>query len=536
MELLKNWRLIVFAVFLFASLAVIGVRGIDFGIDFKGGTLFQIEFAQPVQSLDERVKITNTVQQRMDWTGLKDTTVNFFGDKFVIAQIAETNPQTVERIESLLRRQGKFEVMLGGKKIFTGEEIISITKDPQAGYGFQKNEGGVTWFLPFVLKSSAAQNFARETFHKCALVSFDPGAGRQYECEKTFFFIDRAANAVIIIPRELFEEDTQKFLAGNPVDGQPSDIKIEEILLNAGAEIFIVEAKGLSVEQAEMISQAALQKKQAIVPQNLDSSTLRKLQEIGIETNEVPFPSNSQQPWAWNASGLRQIISLSEDVANMDIARVEDAKPLNALLIRGTASDLKTAQERLNDLEVLLESGSLSVSVKSVSKESITPILGENFLFTAGIAGILALFAVALIIFLRYRIPKLVVPIMFISVAEVIITVAVSSLISKLDLGAVAGLLAAVGTGVNDQIVITDELTKGATAQETSLASRIKRAFFIVVAAAATVIAVMAPIILIGLGLGKLVGFAITTITGVLVGVLITRPAFGEIARAILEK
>ena len=536
MELLKSWRLIFFLLFLLASFVIIGAKGIDFGIDFKGGSLFQIEFDEPVKSLEEKVKITNTVQQRVDWTGLKDTTVNFFGERFVIVQVAETRQETIERIESLLRRQGRFEVLLEGKRIFTGEDIIEISKNPQQGYGFQRQEGGVNWFLPFVLKSGAAENFKAQTFHKCTLVSFDPGTGKQYDCERTYFFIDRSNNAVIVLPRELFESDKQKFLAGNPIDGQPSDIEIDEVLLNSGAELFIVEATGLKPEQDNKLLEVVKQKKQTIVPPDLDNELRQKLVSLGFELSEVPFPSNEQQPWLWNATGLRQVISLSEDVANMDVAKLEDASPLSTLLIRGSASDLKTAQQRLSDLEVLLESGSLSVSVKSISKESISPLLGEKFLTVTGIAGIIALLVVTLIVFLRYRVVKLVIPIMFISISEVIITIALSSLISKFDLGAVAGLLAAVGTGVNDQIVISDELTKGVREAEVSLSSRIKRAFFIVVAAAATVIAVMTPIILIGFGLGKLVGFAITTITGVLVGVLITRPAFGEIARAVMEK
>jgi len=114
--------------------------------------------------------------------------------------------------------------------------------------------------------------------------------------------------------------------------------------------------------------------------------------------------------------------------------------------------------------------------------------------------------------------------------------VALVSLISKFDLGAVAGILAAVGTGVDHQIIITDELRRGLTEEAGSLVSRAKRAFFIIMAAATTTIATMLPIILIGFGLGRLVGFAITTTIGVLVGVLITRPAFGEIAKVILQK
>ncbi|MCD6478724.1 MAG: protein translocase subunit SecD, partial [Candidatus Diapherotrites archaeon] len=69
-----------------------------------------------------------------------------------------------------------------------------------------------------------------------------------------------------------------------------------------------------------------------------------------------------------------------------------------------------------------------------------------------------------------------------------------------------------------------------------SLLRRIKRAFFIVIAAASTTLATMLPIILFGYVLVKIVGFAIAITIGVLVGVFVTRPAYGEIARIIVSK
>ena len=89
---------------------------------------------------------------------------------------------------------------------------------------------------------------------------------------------------------------------------------------------------------------------------------------------------------------------------------------------------------------------------------------------------------------------------------------------------------------MDDQIIITDELMRGEIVSRLSLVTRIKNAFFIVFAAAATTIATMSPIVLFGYGMGKLTGFAITTIAGVLIGVLITRPAYGEMVKVILQK
>ncbi len=534
--LLKNYKILLMLAFLLISFLIIGMRGVEFGIDFKGGTMFQIELDEPVADVDERVRITSIVSQRLDWTGLRDTTVNFFGDSFVIAQIAETDPETVERIESLLMKQGRFEATIDGETIFTGEGIIELVKDPRRQYKIISQDGFSQWFLPFLLRTDAAENFKNLTWHKCVLSGFDPSAGKLYDCDRTYFYIDRPKDAVLIISRAGFEADKLLLLEGNYEENISLETDIEEVLTNSAMPYIIVEDNEFTPEQVLELQSIVLEKKKAIVSQFLNESLNEELESIGFDTAETIPPTGI--PFVWAATGVKQSISLKEDVTHMDIPDEQKAstEPISALVIQGVATSDLDALERRADLEILLESGSLPVGVKSISKETISPLLGENFLFNAGIIGIVALLVVALVIFLRYRVIKLTAPIIFIGLSEVFITVALVSMISKFDLGAVAGILAAVGTGVDDQIIITDELMKGSEAGEGSLMTRVRRAFFMVIAAAATTIATMLPIIVIGFGLGKLVGFAITTTVGVLVGVLITRPAFGEIAKEIISK
>jgi preprotein translocase subunit SecD len=86
------------------------------------------------------------------------------------------------------------------------------------------------------------------------------------------------------------------------------------------------------------------------------------------------------------------------------------------------------------------------------------------------------------------------------------------------------------GTGVNDQIVILDEAISD---KHTSLKERIKSALFVILGAFFTIIAAMIPLFWAGAGMLK--GFALTTIIGVSVGILITRPAFSEIIKKIVK-
>lgn len=145
---------------------------------------------------------------------------------------------------------------------------------------------------------------------------------------------------------------------------------------------------------------------------------------------------------------------------------------------------------------------------------------------------------VFVVLFFRYKQPVLTLPIIIFGIIELIVTLGFSIIIgNRLDLASVTGLIAAIGTGLNDQIVIMDELLKGGDATaEVTYKNRVKKAFFIIVAAAATIIAALSPIILFGnSGFLKLRGFAITAILGVLIGILITRPAFAIIVEELIK-
>jgi preprotein translocase subunit SecD len=137
-------------------------------------------------------------------------------------------------------------------------------------------------------------------------------------------------------------------------------------------------------------------------------------------------------------------------------------------------------------------------------------------------------------VFLRYKKPRVAVPMLFTAMAEVFILLGFAAIIKlPLDLSHIAGLIAVIGTGVDDLIIIADEiLQQGRVATGKIFQSRFRKAFWVIGAAAATTIIAMSPLAV--LSLGDLQGFAIVTIVGVLIGVLITRPAYGDILRNLV--
>ncbi len=189
--------------------------------------------------------------------------------------------------------------------------------------------------------------------------------------------------------------------------------------------------------------------------------------------------------------------------------------------------------KNMRKLQTILITGSLPVKLDIVKTDSISPLLGKEFIKNILFTGMIAVLSVAVVLWIRYKHVKLSLAILFTMLSEITLTLGLAAAIGwNLDLAGIAGILVAVGTGVDDQIVITDETLKGTKERYSSWKDRFKRAFFIILAAYLVTVVGMFP--LISAGAGLLRGFAITTILAISFGVFVTRPAFGVIVEKLL--
>jgi len=192
---------------------------------------------------------------------------------------------------------------------------------------------------------------------------------------------------------------------------------------------------------------------------------------------------------------------------------------------------LESTIKNRDRLQTVLITGSLPSKLSIEKIDSISPSLGEAFVNNALFIGFLAVIAAGIIIYFRYRKLKVSLPIMITVVSEIYIILGFAALFKQnLDLAAIAAIIAAVGTGVDHQIVIADEMLRGGSG---SSKESTKRAFFVIFVAYAATVAAMLPLLRAGAGL--LTGFAIVTIVGATIGVLITRPAFASAMKILLE-
>lgn len=186
------------------------------------------------------------------------------------------------------------------------------------------------------------------------------------------------------------------------------------------------------------------------------------------------------------------------------------------------------AKKNMQKLQTVLITGSLPYKLEIAKLDTISPHLGEKFLNVILFGGLAAILSVAFIVLIRYRNFKSSLALLFTSFSEVAIILGIASLIHwNLDLPSIAGILAVIGTGVDQQIVILDE----SRTRYLSIKERLKRALFIIISAYFTSLVSLLPLYWAGAGLLK--GFAVTTIIGITTAVLITRPAFADIVKKI---
>ncbi|GFO96230.1 SecD/SecF/SecDF export membrane protein [groundwater metagenome] len=220
--------------------------------------------------------------------------------------------------------------------------------------------------------------------------------------------------------------------------------------------------------------------------------------------------------------------------APLDRELAKNIKSVPVKTLVATTGQGEEGQRRARELQIHLSAGALPVNVEVIRSGQVSADLGEKFKEQVAIAGIIALITVAFAIYFRYRQPNIIIPMLATSFSEVLIILGFTAVVGfQLDLPTITGIIAVIGTGVDHLIIITDEvLAGGSMPPDKVYRSRLAKAFTIIMAAAATVVIAMSPLLV--LGFGALKGFAVITIVGVLIGVGIARPAYAVIIQGML--
>ena len=488
---------------------------LDFGLDIKGGTRILL---QPKENASGEMidQIIATLQTRANIYGLKE--VRFFplksvgGDNFVQIEAAGLGREVVS---DLLSKQGNFEAKIS-KPVFLsrGEGNFQLGEN---SYPVELVENKTVKLGDFTLEPN-------ETF---TLDDIEFQYVNATETGSELFFLGTAYKGEDI---ELVYSDPQH--SGIVPRGQFFSFYFGILVSEKGAERFAKITSGIPTQM------------------DLQSGDyyLKDCQIFLYLDNQL--------------------------VSSLRIAATLGGKIYTTPQIEGSRETREDATKEKLNLQTILRSGALPVSLETVSVGVISPTLGRGFVMSAVYAGLFAAVAVIAIIFIRYRKLRLAIPMVFIGLSEIIIILGVAAnndwmiwipvlLVNMLiigaawwkkyevdivawigamlipllgllswtiDLPAIGGIIAAIGVGMDNMVIIADETLAGGGEERKILYTvkdKLKRAFFIIFGSASTIIAAMVPLMSLGVGLVR--GFAITTIIGVLIGILITRPAYAKI-------
>ena len=340
------------------------------------------------------------------------------------------------------------------------------------------------------------------------------------------------------------------------------DAKVNPLITLSGVSQYIrVEMAGVSLSQAKDIVGTQGQFEIRIFSQENQTEHVLygdAIQTVGIPSQEPPGSSRWGVSFALSEEGAAQFrdaaiqYGATTDPDNHWLDMVLDGRTVySAPLSEDLAAQLQFEPIRqlyastgsgesgltaAQNLEIHLRAGALPVQVVVAGSGQVPSSFGDYYKNISVVAFIVAALAVGAVIYYRYREPAIVFPMMAVNISEIVILLGIMAAIQyQLDLAAIAALIAVLGTGIDQLVIITDEvLHEGRVPSKQLYQKRLTRAVGIIMVSAATVVIAMLPLAL--MDLSTLRGFAIITILGVLIGVLITRPAYGKIIMAILSK
>jgi preprotein translocase subunit SecD len=488
-------------------------NGVKFGIDFSGGVRIPILLEKSVDpsTMEEMV---STIKTRAASFGLTEVKVRPVGDSEIYVELPKSDPQLVKDVEGILSQQGVYQGVVDGKVAIKGEEIYSgsIVRLPS------QYLQGADWGVSFSVTQAGASQFAQVAKGKANY--------------PLYMFLDRPANAIIALSEKELMANAK--LQAFPV----SKVRALELAQAALAleknniSVYVAEdlARNFSLVPKDNATRAIVSNGSAIIPKLKEAGFV--VVEKTVEEMTPEYSVSLQSPVSdsvsvWKAVGLlsspRLVPSVTDGIPNFGYTINGPAQGASA------TEKARDAQRKEREVESILKGGALPVQITIGSKTVVPAPLGEEFLRLSLIGVAFALVAISLMVGLRYMQPKIVIPMIFISLAEIVILMAILGSFT-IDLSAMAGILAAIGVSVDAQIVVTDELLH----KEEEARKRMEKAFSIITTSVMVAVVAMLPLLLLS-GLVEIIGFATSTVLGALLGLFISRPAYGAIVEHLFE-
>jgi len=548
--ILKDLRVLLLILAILGSLIAISPRyengtlntNLKLGLDFVGGSTIQLKLEGCI------VDIQSSKEKILEYELGENYKLSNSGKDFVEFTSENVNATVVDKLKELgygtptlegnlikfsITDEGAMVVYLGKK---TGYEVLLLKKGQPAEYEIRgsilsdEEKKGLTDEEIKIKSEEKLRGYLSEV--GATLVNYEDRVS-SFTTKQTKNIISTKLNYVGLkdIRVRIWGEDYILIdLAGMPLEearnlvAEPGKFEIKIYINDTETKLICT---GASIKRVSSYSKDTMTG-QWKVPFELTKEASDQFRKMCIEYGAVDNPeAHPIAMYLDNKEVFKAPLSpsLAQDIKN----GVWSGSGLEATM---GGSD-QEAMEKAKELETHLRAGALPVKPVIVSEGYIDPILGKNFLKQIFMAIILAIIAVGFIVYIRYREGRIVIPMLITGFSETFIVLGVAAMIGhQLDLPSLGGIIATLGTGVDQLVIITDEVMRGEKRAVKSLVKRVAAAFSIIFASAATTVIAMTPLAYMQLGVLK--GFAIVTIIGIFVGIFITRPAYGNMIKKIL--
>lgn len=512
LDYIKDWRILI-VILAIAVLAVLDVvHGLNLGTEFVGGTQIPITLGTTVNPL-EMSTITQILDSRISKFGLSEVTVEPVGNSGLYVDIPSTSGAVINSTISVIKQQGVFLGIVNGREAINGSGILTggITVPTPIASGTN-----VSWQVDFYVTQQGETQFAKASFGQAN--------------KPIFMFLDRPSGAIVLFNNSILNKgvgskSTQITNMENALSFGNRTIPIEFINSNASNWPALY---GFFASNKNKYSQVILEAgTPGFVTENLTSLNYSlQFESIANMTPQFVQSNTTYLITSWPAVGLLSAPTLSPSLTTGQVTGNAGYVIQGESLITGTVQQkINNAQNESNQISTILSGGALPVQV-IVGEPITTPAsLGSHFEVISVLALLLAIVAVSLTIVIRYKKLFLIAPIIITTLAELFIIGSIMGLAATIDLSAVAGMIAVIGTGVDAQIIITDEVVAGH--KDTTMKTRVGHAFYLVMRNALLLSLAMLPLFFSALTTE--IWFAGATIIGALLGAAITRPAYAAI-------
>lgn len=212
--------------------------------------------------------------------------------------------------------------------------------------------------------------------------------------------------------------------------------------------------------------------------------------------------------------------NIGKPLAIMLDGKEQSAPVINSEISRGTGQITTNSREDAQKITNLLKSGALPVSIKILEVRTVGATLGVESIKQTQFAGILAMIAISLFMFIIYKIPGLIADVVLV-IYGFLVLASLSLVGSTLTLPGIAGFILTLGMAVDANVItferIKEEMGKGYSIDD-SVEKGFENGLPAIIDGNLTTLLIAA--VLFSFGTGPVRGFAVTLSLGVMITML----------------